>query len=514
MKYRIYILLLSFLSAAALWYDAAEAQRIKVIVERVPARIDYLSSLQTNIDYFVSAEELASILEVNTYIDEQLGKIVLYLDGTQVTFTADNPFIMVGETLYQMPVEVMDFRSELYIPLQEVLPILNNLPGDYTFDPGERIFTVYPGDELNITDIAVEEKSNGTLIRIRTLRDFTGKIQEWFDKDKYHLTLSFFKGRLDTLNMTNTDTRGLVLRNMAFQFPESAQITFRLSRYTENYHLEYNKDANEILISLMRTGAVPVAPPPVDPEEFVDIKTDDIITKDKESWIIDTIVIDPGHGGKDPGTIYEDMREKDIVLNICRHLKTLLEQSELFKKVVLTREQDVFIPLKERSEIAKDMNGKLFVSVHVNSSKNTRIRGFETYFLRPGMNEDALEVLEVVQRENNVIRLYEDADPERELTEEEKMMLAITQSAFVEESKMLAEKVSEGIGRKVKWPDRGIKQAGFLVLWRVPMPNVLVEVGFMSNLSQRNDLKTRAIQHRIAEGIFEGIKRFKEEVRR
>ena len=112
------------------------------------------------------------------------------------------------------------------------------------------------------------------------------------------------------------------------------------------------------------------------------------------------------------------------------------------------------------------------------------------------------------------MHLYEDKDPNRVLTEEDKMVLSLTQSAFVKESERLAHYISEGIGRKVNWPDRGVKQAGFLVLWEVTMPSVLVEAGFLSNAGQRNDLRRSSVKHRIAEGIFEGIKKFIEEARR
>jgi len=493
-------------------YGAA-AQTIRINVKGTPERTGYIEAIAHKGDLYVSAEEFADILNINTYKDSHLQKIVLYLDGSQLTVTSENPFVRIGTALYQMPLESLEYRSDIYFPLGEITPLLNRyLPGSYTFDDGNRTLDIFPGNEVNITGLIVEEKENGTLVRINTTRDFGDNIHHWFDDSKYHLTIQFYKGRLDTLQMTSSDTRGLVLRNTAIQFPEIAQITFRLSRYTESYYVDSDPSKGEVLISLMRKGVAAPEPAPINPERF---KTEELVAKDKETWKLDTIIIDPGHGGKDPGTVGDgSLMEKDIVLDIGRQLKKLLEQSGLFQNVVMTRESDVFVPLMNRAEIAKDMNGKLFISIHVNSNKNSRIRGFETYFLRPGKNENALEVLEVVQRENDVMQLYEDADPNRELTEEEKMVLAITQSAFVKESDMLARHISDAIGRKVNWPNRGVKQAGFLVLWGAPMPNVLVEVGYISNSSQRKDLRTRAVRHRIAEGIFEGVKKFVEEARR
>ncbi len=506
-------LFVTFLLFFILQISVLSAQTIRVIVRGVPERTGYLDGIYSGGDYYVSTEELAEILNINTYHDEQLEKIVLYLDGTQITVSSANPFIKIGGELFQMPIEAKDYSSTIYVPVGEFAPILNrHLSGSYLFKSDERSLEIYPGGDVNITDLTVEEKENGTLVRVKTSTDFTDNMHHWFDKEKSHLTVQFYKGRLDTLQMTSDETRGLVLQNTAIQFPEIAQITFKLSRYTEGYYVDQDESDGDILISLMKKGAAPTEPPTADPSIF---RTEDLVARDKESWKLDTIVIDPGHGGKDPGTVSSDgLLEKDIVLDIGKHLKQLLVQSGLFKNVIMTREQDVFVPLMDRAEIAKDMSGKIFVSIHVNSNKNSRIRGFEAYFLRPGKNDDALEVLEVVQRENDVMQLYEDADPSRELSEEEQMVLAMTQSAFVKESDMLARYISDGIGRKVRWPNRGVKQAGFLVLWGVPMPNVLVEVGFISNSSQRKELRTRAVRYRVAEGIFEGIKKFTDEMRR
>lgn len=477
---------------------------IRVDVKSVPEKFALLPYIQSRGDFYVSAGQLAEILDIETYRDSVLNKIVLYLDGAQVTLSVDNPFIKIGEVLYQMPLPVKEYRSEIYFPVRELAAILNrHLPGDYMFDQNEQALEIYFGGMINITGLTVEEKTNGTLVHIATTKYFGKDLIYWFDESKYLLNVQFYNGKLDTVQMTNTETRGLVLRNTAVQHPEIASITFKLSRYTEDFTVTENPQGSEIIISLLE--AVTEQPS----------KVEELVAKEKEEWVIDTIVIDPGHGGKDSGTIGPDgLMEKDVVLDIAKDLGNLLINSKLVDRVVYTRDSDVFVPLQERTEIANNNGGKLFISIHVNSNNNTRIRGFETYFLRPGKSESALEVLEVVQRENNVVNLYENKDLKQELTEEDKIVLSNVQNAFVKESEQLATLISEGIDRKVNWPNMGVKQAGFFVLWRVSMPNVLVEAGFITNDSQRKELKTSAIKHRIAEGIFEGIKKFIEEVRK
>ncbi|MFC1554754.1 N-acetylmuramoyl-L-alanine amidase [candidate division KSB1 bacterium] len=496
--------------------DIAHSQSVRINVSSEPQISERVYSLSDNNgNVYISAESFAEALQINAVKADDLSKIVLYLEDKEVTLTANNPFVIVGKQAYQMPLPVVERRNELHFPVKELIYLLDRyLPGDYSFDEVRDIIDIYYGGALSITDLWVEERNNGTLIHIETTKPFGEGLRSWFDDQRNLLTVQFYKGRLDTLQFSSDESYGLVLRTIATQHPEIASLTFRLSAYVDGDDIDVIQDGstNEVIVTLFDTRTrdeLFVS----DVEQSAEIS--EIIAKEKELWNIDTIVIDPGHGGKDPGTIGPNgLYEKNIVLDIALILGELIRDTHLVDNVVYTRETDVFVPLQERAEIANNKGGKLFISIHINYNKRTNIRGFETYFLDPSKNEDALEVLEVVQRENNVVNLYEDKDPERLLTEEDKMILAITQSAFVKESEKLASFISEGIERKVNWPNKGVKQAGFLVLWKVSMPNALIEAGFISNPSQRIDLQSRAIKHRIAEGIYEGIQKFIEDVRR
>ena len=135
-------------------------------------------------------------------------------------------------------------------------------------------------------------------------------------------------------------------------------------------------------------------------------KTHCSIKKIRKKWMLDTIVIDPGHGGKDPGTLgQKGTKEKDIVLDIALRLCNIIEK-EMGVKVIYTRKPDVFIPLWKRTKIANESGGKVFISIHANSTTNNNVSGFETFLLRPGKTDDAIDV---AQRENSVINL-EDSD--------------------------------------------------------------------------------------------------------
>ena len=219
----------------------------------------------------------------------------------------------------------------------------------------------------------------------------------------------------------------------------------------------------------------------------------------------DTVVLDAGHGGKDPGAIGKyGTKEKDVALDITKRAGELLEKSGI--KVVYTRDEDVFIPLLDRTKIANDSNGKLFVSIHANANKNRKVQGFETFLLRQGKSDDAIEV---ASRENSVIKLEEFTDRYEDLTGEALIMATMAQSMFMKESEDLASIIQMELDKRLNTPNRGVKQAGFYVLIGASMPNALVEVGFISNPSEEKMLRQKAHKQKIAEAIYQAIKHFK-----
>jgi len=228
----------------------------------------------------------------------------------------------------------------------------------------------------------------------------------------------------------------------------------------------------------------------------------------KNRWRLDTVVLDAGHGGKDRGTTgYYGTKEKDIVLDVVKRIGRKLEKNSRIK-VIYTREEDVFIPLYERTRIANENNGKIFVSIHANASNNRNIKGFETYLLRPGKTRDAIEVS---SRENAVIKLEDDRREQyKELTGENLIMATMAQSMFMKESEALAADIQKELDQQLKSPNRGVKQAGFYVLIGASMPNVLVEVGFLSNPIEEKKLKSSAYRQEIANAVYRAILEFKQ----
>jgi N-acetylmuramoyl-L-alanine amidase len=228
---------------------------------------------------------------------------------------------------------------------------------------------------------------------------------------------------------------------------------------------------------------------------------------------VDVVVIDAGHGGKDPGNIGKQVREKDIALKLALKLGDYIEKNMPDVKVIYTRKDDRYLALDERAEIANKNKADLFICIHANSHSNTKAFGTETFTM--GMHVDERN-LQVAKRENSVILMdenykerYEGFDPN---SPESYILFTLTQSAYQESSLSFAQKVEAQFKNRVGRFSRGVKQAGFVVLWRTTMPSVLIEAGFLSNPPEEKFLMTSDGQDLIASGIYRAFKEYKNEV--
>lgn len=217
---------------------------------------------------------------------------------------------------------------------------------------------------------------------------------------------------------------------------------------------------------------------------------------------IGKIVIDPGHGGHDTGTIGpQGLEEKDLVLDVALRLGKLLEQ-RLGADVVYTRQDDTFVPLEERTVIANQAQADLFVSVHANSSHDPEARGVETYYLNFTTSSDALEV---AARENAV--------SDQSIHQLQQLVKTIALQEKVEESREFAADVQHALytglaGRSPAIRDRGVKKAPFVVLIGAQMPSILAEISFVSNPHDEHKLRSPAYRQRIAQSLYRGIARY------
>lgn len=227
------------------------------------------------------------------------------------------------------------------------------------------------------------------------------------------------------------------------------------------------------------------------------------------------VVIDAGHGGKDPGAIGTHAREKDISLAIALKLGGYIEKYIPDVKVIYTRTTDEFVELHKRAAIANDHKADLFISIHCNASKYSSTSGTETYVMGLHKNAENLEVAKLenaaILKEENYADMYEGFDPNQD---EDYITLTLFQESFLEQSTMLAEEIQEQFRDRVKRRDRGVFQAGFLVLYKVAMPGVLVETGFITNPNDEKFLMSADGQAYIASAIYRAFKYYKSEIER
>ncbi len=223
------------------------------------------------------------------------------------------------------------------------------------------------------------------------------------------------------------------------------------------------------------------------------------------------VVIDAGHGGKDPGAHGKFAKEKDVVLAVALKLGNYIEKYMPEVEVVYTRKKDVFVPLSERAQIANKADANLFISIHANYIANPKITGTETFALGLHRTQDNLEV---AKKENSVIVLeedystkYEDFDPN---LSESYIIFELYQNIYLNQSLEMADMIQHQFSDRVGRRNRGVKQAGFLVLRETAMPGVLVELGFLSNSNEEKYLTSNEGQALLASGIFRAFRDYKE----
>ena len=225
-----------------------------------------------------------------------------------------------------------------------------------------------------------------------------------------------------------------------------------------------------------------------------------------------TLILDPGHGGKDPGTLGKIGQEKSINLKVATLVGEMIEKEYPDVKVVYTRKSDIYVPLKERSDMANRADGDLFISIHTNSVKRgSSVAGTETYTLGLARSDENLQVAmrenSAILLEDNYLQKYEGFDPN---SSESYIIFEFMQNKHMEQSIHLASEVQKCF-TAAKRNNRGVRQAGFLVLRKTSMPSVLIELGYISNPAEERFMKSKEGQNKLAESISKAFTTYKQE---
>lgn len=450
-----------------------------------------------NNQFYISLIEFATANGLHTFTNSARRKTVLYLDRDKAVFTADNGFVLLNDQLYHYPYEPLWMEGEIYVPARVLARLFDEHSAQQMVFDEARMEFIIGRKDVNIVNIQITEKENGTLIHILSHKKFSEKDVSFRMANDW-LYVEIYGGKVETESISKRMTAGVVSEIQAVQFDQTVSLAFKLRKKIESRELILSPDSNDLFINLRTIQTI-------SPED----STKEELQKQKQGWLVDTIVIDPGHGGKDPGAIgVGGVKEKDIVLPVALKLGQIIQRRLPDVNIVYTRDTDVFVPLWQRTKIANEKNGKLFISLHCNSNRNSRVNGFETYFLSAEKDEKARDV---VLTENEVIKFESTIDQKR--YEGINFVLAtLAQNAFLKYSQYFASLVQKALNAKLiaeGMKDRGVRQGPFWVMVGATMPNILIELGFISNNYEAKLLKQTSVQTKMADAICDGIIKYK-----
>ena len=282
----------------------------------------------------------------------------------------------------------------------------------------------------------------------------------------------------------------------------SSYLQFQAEIYNMTFPI-INSDGKYFVPATLLTKILPLL---FDPE--ISFTSNIIIAKIPIDDAIKRIVLDPGHGGKDPGAIGFSKKnfEKEVTLNIVKKVKEQLEK-KLKIEVILTRDKDEFVSLQQRTKLANETQSDLFISIHCNAHRSAKASGIEVYYLSTAKTDDARAVEAL---ENSVVYEYEGGAEAVKKYDDLAFILAdMAQSEHLEESYRLALDLQTNLKSTTGCKDRGVKQANFYVLRGAFMPAVLIELGFISNKDEEKKLIKSSYQNKLVESICESVLDFK-----
>jgi len=437
-------------------------------------------------------------------------RIKFFFPNWNLIVTSKNPYLILEskeniQEIVQLPTSTYQINNHIYIPLNYSMKTLEKALGTSINFKEPDLLTVnefYKKEESEIKDnksdnksaitgLTIDEKANGTLIRLRSekrIPSYTSSFKEGI------LYITLKNSSADVTKMKKSGGKGVIKEIKAKNLRNNVELQISVTKdYTASEVLNVD-NSNDLIITIHNKI----------------FSNKESSNKNKEKWDFDVIVIDAGHGGKDVGAIgINGVREKDINLGVALKLGRLIETHMKDVKVVYTRSNDTFVELYKRGKIANEKGGKLFISIHCNSTpqRPTNASGFEVYLLRPGRTQEAIQI---AARENGVIQ-YED-NPKRyeKLTDENFILVSMAHSSYMKYSEKFSDMLDKQFGNNLNYGSRGIKQAGFYVLVGASMPSVLIETGFLTNRKDAAYLKSDNGQSKIAESILNAITNYKD----
>jgi N-acetylmuramoyl-L-alanine amidase len=455
-------------------------------------------------DYF-AVKDIAKLFGGRLEWKPVSNKVTLLLNNERLDIFIKSSRAAFGDKKVRMSIPTR-YGSDLYVPavFLESADFAEFAAADTSWSPDAGILTIE--HQATIAPPRYYVNTGATKIVIEMLQDLPF---DWGQNNGKEIVVSFPRGHIHegTTTIDNDIVQNIDMQNKGRQ----AVVTIRLASgagtidkkqagsklvITVHSALQSAKQILDTQISSDAAAGFAAATEPV-----AAVAAGKTAAKRKR-----TIVLDAGHGGDDPGAVGKNgTREKDLNLAIVKELKSLFENDDEDNwNVVLTRTDDTFIPLVERTTLANEKKADLFVSVHCNADWPRSSSGFEIYFLSEKASD--AEAAATAMMENAVVEL--EGKPSKKRARSQELLWSLMVNEFINESAELCGLITGEVKHRIKIESRGVRQAGFYVLRGTEMPAVLVECAFVSNIKEEALLKTKKFQSQMADAIFEGVKQY------
>ena len=438
---------------------------------------------------FLAADEFVAAMGGSIVRDSRGFRLVI---GTlEAAFGTDSNFGVVGDDLIEMPISPMIIDGRPFAPWEFFRDVLALGGRDLRWDPIQKLLVVRPLIRQNVSvQVSIVDLEEVT----RMVLEMSGPASYVLRRETDAFVLQFRQPLVAPFPERGFENR--FIRRISFQGSEIRVQLTSSEVAGDSYRLE---KPFRVVLDLRRGEAPPPTPAGQPPARRI---------KPLDLPGVRTIVLDPGHGGKEVGAVGANgLMEKDTTLAICQKLSGLV-LSRLGTRVVLTRYDDSMVPLEQRTAIANQYKADLFLSVHLNAAPIRNAHGSETYFLSVEASDDFAR--RAAERENAPAAASSSgAVPSSDLR---LILWDLAQQQYLKESSRFAELVQEEMNVVSGVTSRGVKQAPFKVLVGANMPAALVEVGFISNPAEEAKLRGEEFQNTVANALLKAIERYKTEI--
>jgi len=458
----------------------------------------------SNSDYF-SAKQIADALGAHISMHPITGKASLEMNNSRLDVFMKTAKYTVKEKRKNSDKIFVSGTGDVYLPATFLMSadFTSFSESNIMWNPDSMLLTLDKKNSVYATRYYL--KDDETQVVVECEKDLDYQIDPSKPKK---IVLTFLRGRVnpEKLDIGDDAVKSIETKNSG----RSAVVTINLGTAAGLFSKQFSKDLSRIIISVPRQSGAPVVKEPLIEVSSSSETAHAAISSQTVSAVMPVtvpsrkrklIVLDAGHGGEDPGAVGRNgTKEKDINLAIIKELKKLFDEEGTYD-TVLTREDDTFIPLVERTNKANEKKADLFVALHCNASDNKNTGGFEIYFLNENASDP--EAAATAMLENSVVNMEKKVSKKNSRLQE--LLWSMVVNEYINESSELCSFVGSEVTKRIKLENRGVKQAGFFVLRGAQMPAVLVECAFISHLGEESRLRTKKFQNLMADSIFSGI---------